>query len=1226
MTTCRFFFAQVLLVCTLALAARADFTDIYALRGSPSQNLYFLNLSTANDSIVFANYSGGTAATLAMRASDGQLFYVENKTNGILYRWNPLTPATAPVAIGSGIGSGITAALRLTFAQDGTLYYMTDTSMYKLNTTTGAASLFSTITGTGTGGDMAFGPDGTFYIVNNSTLYTAPITGGAATTIGNISGITGSVIGLAFDPNNRMVINTSATPSSYYVVNPATAAATFLANASGGTTTGDLASAPGQRISGRVFEDVNYGGGAGRTRAAAGGIGRPGVRVELYNAVGNFVTFTLTNGSGDYNFAGVSGQNYTVRVVNSTVTSSRAGAGAGLLPVQTYRTNASTGTAVAVTDRVGGETPALADAGNGGTTLAALATSTTTAQSVAPITAGTLVGGTIPNVDFGFNFDTVANVNNAGQGSLRQFIVNANALANVGLAQSGLVAGKDNAVFMISNGTAAAGLRAANNYFAGGIASVAPATPLPVVTDPVVLDAPKQPGWTAPPIIELNGTAASGNGFSISAGASVVRGWVVNRFPGSGLELSGAGGNIIQGSYLGTNATGTGPAGNGVGIRINGSSVNLIGGTAAGEANVIAANSGGGVRVLSGTGNRFPRNSIYGNTGPGIDLGLDGVTGNNGALGGGPNNGMDYPVFTTATLTGGTLSVAGYVGSAAGQAVFANATVEIFRADNTPADQNGEVVLGDGQSLPHGEGRTYLGQLTADSSGNFSGSLTPGSLSVGDSITATATSPGNDTSEFGANFVVTVPGVEVSGTVYADGNHNAQLDAIESGTGLTLFAKLIPAAAPAGPATAVAAVDPATGVFVLTGVSSGSYLIALDTNNDPADVIPTFPAGWIGTEQPDGLRASVVVASTGLPNQNFGLFNGSKVTGSVFSDTGSGGGTANDGVKNGTEAGLANVSVRLTDSGGTVLLDQAVTGGSGQYVLWAPAPSAAVKVIETNPPATISTGASPGTGGGSYDRAADALAFTHIPGTTYTGLDFGDVPQNVFTTDGQQAGQPGTTLVYAHTFIAGSSGTVTFTTASAPSPADGPAWSNVLHRDLNANGVLDAGEPVLSGPVTIAAGETIAILIKEYIPADATLNSQDSITVTAAFTYTGASPALADSLTRADLTIVGEAGTAGLKLTKSVDQPTARPGETITYTITYTNNSPGPLRDVVIYDTTPAFSTFLGASNGPLPDSLTGVAIDQPALGDEGTVRWTFTGTLAPGSTGTVTLAVKIAN
>jgi len=101
---------------------------------------------------------------------------------------------------------------------------------------------------------------------------------------------------------------------------------------------------------------------------------------------------------------------------------------------------------------------------------------------------------------------------------------------------------------------------------------------------------------------------------------------------------------------------------------------------------------------------------------------------------------MDFPVFTSAVLSGTTLTVAGYVGSAPNQATFANSRVEVFTSDN---DAGG-----------YGEGQTYLGFLTADANGNFSGTLdvTGKGLNAGDKISGTATDAGSNTSEFGSNF------------------------------------------------------------------------------------------------------------------------------------------------------------------------------------------------------------------------------------------------------------------------------------------------------------------------------------------------------------------------------------------------------------------------------------------------------------------------------------------
>src|SRR6187401_101869 len=54
-------------------------------------------------------------------------------------------------------------------------------------------------------------------------------------------------------------------------------------------------------FTGTVFEDANYGGGAGRTRVASGGTVLSGVVVELYPAAGGAIVATATtNASGVY--------------------------------------------------------------------------------------------------------------------------------------------------------------------------------------------------------------------------------------------------------------------------------------------------------------------------------------------------------------------------------------------------------------------------------------------------------------------------------------------------------------------------------------------------------------------------------------------------------------------------------------------------------------------------------------------------------------------------------------------------------------------------------------------------------------------------------------------------------------------------------------------------------------------------------------------------------------
>ncbi|HKR13820.1 MAG TPA: DUF11 domain-containing protein [Pyrinomonadaceae bacterium] len=251
----------ILVIFMLSGVAAAQ-TDVYHIRGnasSTSDSIWAVDLTTATETLVYANYPGGNAATLAQRPSDGMLFYIINNTsgeNGAVYRFNPATPSIAPVLLGnigpSTSGNDVGSGFRMAFLNN-TLYYMPgngesdSNTLYTVNQTTGRATASATITGTGSGGDMAFSSTGTLYIVNqNRQLYTASVAGGAATSVGTVTfpgGATPSTLGLAFDSSGRLLIQTQSPSNLYRVTLPSLSASVFD-NLSGGTTaTGDLAGA-----------------------------------------------------------------------------------------------------------------------------------------------------------------------------------------------------------------------------------------------------------------------------------------------------------------------------------------------------------------------------------------------------------------------------------------------------------------------------------------------------------------------------------------------------------------------------------------------------------------------------------------------------------------------------------------------------------------------------------------------------------------------------------------------------------------------------------------------------------------------------------------------------------------------------------------------------------------------------------------------------------------------
>jgi trimeric autotransporter adhesin len=247
------------------------------------------------------------------------------------------------------------------------------------------------------------------------------------------------------------------------------------------------------RISGTVFEDPNYGGGAGRNFSAAGGpsaIGVMGATVELYELrsgsyvkIAEKITSSTSGSEGNYSFGSadglIYGNTYRIRVVNNTVRSRRPNGNTttGLWPVQTFRFDAdeSNSSDRPIINEVGGRNPAVQDPGTQ-TNNSLLPANT---QSYTQIVAT----GSFSGVDFGFNFSTIVNTNNSGQGSLSQFITNSNALGNTNLDQianpspaSGQTAidpaaGDETSIFMIPT-----------NQLTNGVAEINITSLLPSIT------------------------------------------------------------------------------------------------------------------------------------------------------------------------------------------------------------------------------------------------------------------------------------------------------------------------------------------------------------------------------------------------------------------------------------------------------------------------------------------------------------------------------------------------------------------------------------------------------------------------------------------------------------------------------------------------------------------------------------------------------------------------
>ncbi len=214
---------------------------------------------------------------------------------------------------------------------------------------------------------------------------------------------------------------------------------------------------------------------------------------------------------------------------------------------------------------------------------------------------------------------TVTTVADSGQGSLRQAIINTN--NNPGT----------NTITFSIPGT--------------GVHTISLNSPLPDITDPVIIDGYSQPGSSpntlavgnnAALLIELSGNNAGGNANGltlINVYDTTIKGLVINLFSGYGIYVDGIGqdngGIVIEGNFIGTDPTGSLDRGNDL------SNVNLyqtigvkVGGNTPAARNLISA-SYSGITTRGTYGTHIQGNYIgtdrhgtskLGNTFEGVDL------------------------------------------------------------------------------------------------------------------------------------------------------------------------------------------------------------------------------------------------------------------------------------------------------------------------------------------------------------------------------------------------------------------------------------------------------------------------------------------------------------------------------------------------------------------------------------------------------------------------------
>lgn len=200
-------------------------------------------------------------------------------------------------------------------------------------------------------------------------------------------------------------------------------------------------------------------------------------------------------------------------------------------------------------------------------------------------------------------------------------------------------------------------------------------------------------------------------------------------------------------------------------------------------------------------------------------------------------------------------------------------------------------------------------------------------------------------------------------------------------------------------------------------------------------------------------------------------------------------------------------------------------------------------------------------------------------------------------------------------------------------------FTTVVYYDINGNGIVDVGtDPVvadnntsLSLPVALTAGGSLPLLARVSAPANAAIGTVDTTTITATtagdINAVGPPPAAVAT----DTTII-ISGDVSLQKTQALDADcddtadtafdtvniTAPPGHCICYEVTGTNTGSSNVNNIVINDTTPAYTTL-----SAVPTVTVGMIDTTPLLGGTGAISASVA-TLPPLETVVMSFCIQI--
>ncbi|PTB31822.1 right-handed parallel beta-helix repeat-containing protein [Photobacterium phosphoreum] len=337
------------------------------------------------------------------------------------------------------------------------------------------------------------------------------------------------------------------------------------------------------------------------------------------------------------------------------------------------------------------------------------------------------------------------------------------------------------------------------------------------------------------------------------------------------------------------------------------------------------------------------------------------------------------------------------------------------------------------------------------------------------------------------------------------------------------------------------------------------------------------------------------------------------LNGKVFEDNGKGATVAHNGIQAGDEKGVQGFIVKaiyddVAISGFTSgqEIDRTITAGDGHFTLTIPVDLSEkdikliivsqakwIDISESNvtDPALELVGKVTNTSLTDNEMQINATA-----GDILNNLDFGKVKQPTLAPDNYIEVEPGLPVFNRHKFTLNSAGNVTFSIIHANSSPTHAYWSHVIFRDANCNNILDtATDAVVLSPLVMNADfdTEICIIIKVLMP--------DFLPYQAGYSYQLQANVIFDNSAVTRQLIDNDRintmfiASGDLEIEKTVQNMndgsdatyanTAKPQDILEYKILFKNNGSMPIDNIRLYDVVPN-ATELSSIMSCLPISV----------------------------------------